>query len=66
VPSLRRHVIVETAFAGLLVLQRAAADAPWTAMTLTGEDTLDLPEVSQRIPVSEFYEDVAFAAPGGD
>jgi Uma2 family endonuclease len=62
-PSLRRYVIVETAFAGLFVLHREAAHEPWTATTLTGEDTLDLPEVSFRIPVSEFYEDAAFVPP---
>jgi len=63
-PSLRRYVIVETAFAGLFVLHREAADAPWTATTLTDQDTLDLPDVSLRIPVSEFYEDVEFSRVG--
>jgi Uma2 family endonuclease len=63
-PSLRRYVIVETAFAGLLVLHRDAADAPWTATTLTDQDMLDLPEVSLRIPVSELYEDIAFTSVG--
>ena len=60
VPSVRRYVILEAKFAGLLVLHRQRADDPWTAQALTGDDVLDLPEIGSQIPVAEFYEDVDF------
>jgi Uma2 family endonuclease len=67
VPSIRRYVIVEAKSAGLLVLHRQHPHDPWTAVALTGEDTLDLPEVGFTIPLAEFYEDVDFVTtdPGG-
>ena len=58
VPSIRCYVIVETRFAGLLVLRRAAAKEAWTAEALAAEDTLHLPDFGTGIPVSELYEDV--------
>ena len=60
VASILRYVIVESAFPGLLVLHRKDALDPWTALTLTVEDTLDLPEVEAAVPVRELYEDVDF------
>ena len=67
VPSLQRYVIVETRFAGLLVLSRGRAEDGWTASTLTGDEALDIPEASISIPVAELYEGVDFvdAAPDG-
>ena len=47
---------------GLLVLHRKDAEDDWTALTLTGDDVLEIPEVSISIPVAELYEDVDFAA----
>jgi len=66
VPSIRRYVIVEAKSAGLLVLHRQHPDDPWTAMALTGEDALDLPEVGFTIPVAEFYEEVDFVTTASD
>ncbi len=60
VRSIRRYVVLETRFAGLLVLYRTHAEDPWTAAALTIEDTLGLPEIGIEIPVAEFYEDVEF------
>jgi len=64
VASIRRYVIVEAAGQGLFVLHRDQGDAAFTALTLTGEDTLELPEVGVAVPVAEFYEDVAFVEMG--
>jgi len=61
VASIRRYVIVESSSSGLLVLHRREGDAAFTALTLTGEDTLTLPEVGIEVPVAEFYDDVDFA-----
>jgi Uma2 family endonuclease len=61
VASIRRYVIVESSSSGLLVLYRQDGDAAFTALTLTGEDTLILPEVGIEAPVAEFYDDVDFA-----
>ena len=60
IPSLRRYVILEARSAGLLVLHRQHADEAWTAKALTGDETLDLPEIGIEIPVAELYEDVDF------
>jgi len=61
VASIKRYVIVESSSPGLLVLHRQPGDAPFTALTLTDADTLDLPEVGIQVPVAEFFEDVEFA-----
>ncbi len=60
VPSILRYVIVESRFAGLLVLHRQHGSQPWTAQTCAAADSLDLPEIGSTIPISEFYEDVVF------
>ena len=57
VPSIRRYVIMESASADLTVLARATGDEDWVATTLTGDDTLALPEIGIEIPVAELYED---------
>ena len=64
VASVRRYVIVESSGSGLLVLHRRQGDAAFTALTLTGDDTLHLPEVAVEVPVAEFYEDVDFVETG--
>lgn len=64
VGSIRRYVIVESASAGLVVLHRKQGEAAFVELTLTGEDTLALPEVGVSVPVAEFYEDVDFVDTG--
>jgi hypothetical protein len=61
VPSIRRYVILESAQAGLTILERKTPDEPWreSFLSLRG-DILHLPEIGIEIPVAEFYEDVAF------
>jgi Uma2 family endonuclease len=60
VASIRRYVIVESSGSGLLVLHRQQAGSAFTALTLSGDDTLALPEIGIQVPVAEFYEDVVF------
>lgn len=61
VASIRRYVVVESAASGLLVLHRQEGDTAFTALPLTGDDVLLLPEIGVQMPVAEFYEDVDFA-----
>jgi len=61
IASARRYVIVESSSSGVLVLHRQGGEDPWTALALTAEDILELPEVGVQIPVAEFYADVEFA-----
>jgi len=61
VASIMHYVIVESSGSGLLVLHRKQGDAAFTALTLTSEDVLTLPEIGIQVPVAEFYEDVDFA-----
>jgi Uma2 family endonuclease len=61
VASIRHYIIVESAGVGLLVLHRQGGEDAWTALTLTGEEVLSLPEIGVEIPVAEFYEDVDFS-----
>ena len=60
VPSIRRYVIIETRYAGLLVLHRENGNDPWTALPLKADATLDLPELSISVSVQEFYQDITF------
>jgi Uma2 family endonuclease len=64
VTSIRRYVIIEATGIGLFVLHREQGDIAFNALTLTGEDFLELPEVGISVPVAEFYEDVAFEDTG--
>jgi hypothetical protein len=50
--SVRRYVIVESSTAGLLVLHRSNADTAFTALPLTADDTLSLPEAGIEVPVA--------------
>jgi Uma2 family endonuclease len=61
VPSIRRYIIAESTSSGLVVHSRDNPDQLWTAMPLTADDRLEMPEISIGIPVSEFYEDVVLA-----
>jgi len=61
VPSIRRYVILESSTAGITVFARAIPESPWSAATLTGDETLHLPEIETEIPVTAFYERVDLA-----
>jgi len=63
VASIRRYVIVESAFSGVTTLEQQ--DGRWLSAALGSEDVLQLPELGLAIPVSEFYEDITFPAPAG-
>jgi Uma2 family endonuclease len=67
VPSILHYVIMESAWASLLVMHRQRGSDAWTELALTGGDTLGLPEIGIEIPVAEFYEDMDFGdtAAGG-
>jgi len=56
VPTILRYVILEYTSMGLTVFTRANAEDPWTATTLTGDDTLKMTEIGIEIPVADFYE----------
>jgi Uma2 family endonuclease len=60
VPSIRRYVIIESTGIGLTVMERERPDEPWKLTTLTGDETLGMPEIGIEVPVSEFYEDLHF------
>jgi len=62
VASMRRYVLVESSGIGLLVLHRGRGEDAFTALSLTGEDSLRLPEIGVEIPVGEIYEALEFAA----
>jgi Uma2 family endonuclease len=66
VPTIRRYVILEYASIGLTVLARDGADHPWTAITLTADDTLRMPEIGIEIPVAELYEGTDIPRATGD
>jgi Uma2 family endonuclease len=55
-PTIRRYVILEYTSMGLTVIARTSAEDPWTAITLTAEDTLQMPEIGIEVPVAELYE----------
>jgi Uma2 family endonuclease len=61
VASILTYVIVESAFAAVLVYHREAADLPFVATPLTGDATLELPLLGVELPIAELYEDVQFA-----
>ena len=63
VASIRRYVIVEQDLAGLSVYFRQHEGDAWTAVALTDEDVLALPEIGIEVPVAEFYEGVTFEVP---
>jgi Uma2 family endonuclease len=58
VASIRRYVIVESTGIGLTVLERQSGDEVWRATSLTGDETLRMPEIGIEIPVAALYEDV--------
>ncbi len=58
VPSIRRYVILEHLSADLTAFSRVDGTADWTAIALTVDETLDMPELGIAIPVHEFYESV--------
>jgi Uma2 family endonuclease len=58
VPSVRRYVILEYRSTDLTVFSRADGTADWTAVALTADEALNIPELGIAVPVQEFYEDV--------
>lgn len=61
VASILTYIIVESAFAGVHVYHREAANLPFVVSPLTGEGSLELPLLGIQIPVAELYEDVRFS-----
>ncbi len=61
VASILTYVIVESAFAAVLVYHREAANLPFVATPLTGDATLELPLLGIELPITELYEGVQFA-----
>ncbi len=60
VASIRRYVVVESAFVGLTVLGRQGAGDPWTHTVLSSDGILYMPEIGIEVPVAEIYRDIAF------
>lgn len=58
VASIRHYVLLEHGFVGMTQFSRAAGDADWTALALTGDEVLRMPEIGVEIPVADLYEDV--------
>jgi Uma2 family endonuclease len=60
VATITRYIIVESTSIGVLVLHRQTAGAAFTALPLTADDMLELPEANIGFPVAELYEDITF------
>ena len=58
VPTIRRYVIVESAFPGLQVLARSDATEAWSTAVLSAGDILSMPEVDAELAVDSLYEGV--------
>ncbi len=58
VPCIQRYVILEHLSAALTVFSRTEGTTDWTAVALTADDTLNMPEIGIAVPVKEFYEGV--------
>lgn len=56
VASIRRYVMIESAWAGISLLERRAAADPWRATALSSADVLEVREVGVEIPVAELYD----------
>ena len=63
-PSIQRYVILEQSRRGATVFARIGGD--WIGHVLTGNDTLELPEVETTLPVADLYEGVTFPAIPGE
>jgi Uma2 family endonuclease len=64
VPSIRRYVILESTGVGVTVMERSEPDEAWRTTVLTSDDILRMPEIGIEIPVTEFYDDIAFPEEG--
>jgi Uma2 family endonuclease len=62
VASIRRYIIVECRFVGLTVFHRGHGTEDWTAMVLTGSDTLRMPEIGIEVPVADIYAETEMPA----
>ncbi len=63
VPSIRRYVIVESAYMGLTVMERSDGAESWSTTTLQREDALRMPDLGVEIPVAEIYEGMDYPNP---
>lgn len=63
VPTIRRYVIVESAFIGLTVMERSEGAESWHTTTLKQDDTLRMPDIGIEVPVAEIYEDMDYPDP---
>jgi Uma2 family endonuclease len=59
-PSVKRYVMLEQDRIGATVHVRAQDG--WSVLVLKDDDTVDMPEIGLAIPLSEFYEGLAFEA----
>ncbi len=64
VPSIRRYVTLESTSSDIIVMERTAPDETRRTTALTGDGILRMPEIDIEIPVSEFYDDIAFPEAG--
>jgi Uma2 family endonuclease len=61
IPSMRRHVMLESRSVGAMVLERTAPGEAWRHSSLANiDDILKIPEIGLEIPLSEFYRGVSF------
>jgi Uma2 family endonuclease len=58
IDTTRRYVLIESASVGLLCLHRSNAGEAWTALPLTEDGNLAMPEIGVQIPVAELYVDI--------
>lgn len=64
--SIRRYVMIESAWAGVSLLERAKAGESWRATALGRADVLALGEAGVDIPVAELYEGLILGGDGAE
>ena len=60
VPTIRRYVVLESDSASALVFSRAEGDAPWHRSLVEDAGLVDFPELGISVPLTEFYDGIAF------
>ncbi len=60
VASIRRYIIVDSAFVAANIFFRDAGQFEWTATAVTDADPVPLPEINIDMALHEFYDGVAF------
>lgn len=56
VASIRRYIMIESAWAGVSALERRGPADPWRASALSSDDVILMGDVGVEIPVAELYE----------